>query len=171
MGAYVKISFSSQLAGNYNSALSQSFIYIGKKYGKLANVPGLDDRRYLREGIAYIARKLGKYRKSAVNNMIYPKKIKNSINKQWCFHKGTYAKAYSLILDHLLKSPPSDMRYVRQLLIALYRGDSGGGKKMCSDALIYLQKIMLSLNRNHVTNGANSGIILRDVLKYDKPIP
>ena len=174
MGAYVKISYSSKITGNYNFGLRHSFVYIGRRYGKLANIEGLDDNQYLKEGIAYIAKKIGKYRKSAIKYMIYPKKIKDSINKQWCYHKQVYAKAYFLILEHLFNAPPKDMDYVYILLITLYYENCNSKNdvnKMCSDALLYWQKKMLYLNRNDVTDGENSGILLRDILKYDKMLP
>lgn len=111
MGAYIKISYSSTVAGKSNRGLKEAIEYIGKRYGKLANVEGLSSKRYEKAGIAYIAKRFGHFRKSAVKYMIYPKKIKNSESRQWCYNKQIYVRAYKLILGYLLDAPAKDMDY------------------------------------------------------------
>lgn len=172
MGAYIKIS--SDKAGSCNSGLKQSIVYIGKKYGRLANKEGATSKQYLKSGIAFVAKKFGRMRHNAIKYMIFPKRIKNSTKKQWNFNKQTYARAFSLIVDYLLKAAPEDKEYVYDLLNKLYQDSSGYGddvERICSDALIYWQKKMLSVNRNNPEIGEDAGIMLRDIERYDKPLP
>ena len=172
MAQYIKIS--SELATSCNTGLKKSITFIGKRYGKLAYKGGFKSNEYLKSGVRYIAKRFGRFRISAIKYMYEPKDIKGREAKEWCFNKQVYAKAYSLIVDLLLKSAPEDRNYIYDLLNQLYRESlhhDPSIQRVCSNALIYIQKRMLSLNRNNTCDGLASGSILRTIESNERRIP
>jgi hypothetical protein len=179
MAQYLKIS--SPVGGLRNSGLKRSIIYIGKRYGKLANRDGYKDKEYFKCGIKVIAKLCGAFCKTAILCMVEPKKTKNPDNKKWCYHKQVYGKAYGHIIRLLHKCPPSEKDIVKELLNNLYLDickkleKNNGLAHVCSNALLFWQKDMLGLHEIKpnvsINDRKEAGEILRKIIEVDKPLP
>lgn len=179
MAQYVKIT--SDVAGSSNGALRKAIIYIGKRHGKLANKEGYSSKEYFKCGRDFIAKKCGSFKKTAILRMVEPRRIKGSKAKQWCYNKQAYGKAYSYIISLLLKCPPEDKSYISSLLNMLYQDirkelePGSAPERLCSNALIYWQKSMLSIHEIStnvsVDERQEAGKILSKVKAGDKPLP
>lgn len=172
MGAYLKLDYSC----SYNRGMRKALIYIGRNYGKHKHKNECTDYEYYNSGVEYVAKKFGRFRKNAIRYMVYPKKIKESNNKRWYFNKQIYVKAYSVIVDCLLKSKGDDRAEVLRLLTDLFIESKiidPQAERVCSNALIFWQKKMLSVNCIHQNNATaiEANTILRDIEKSDKRIP
>lgn len=173
MGAYLKLYGPTK---STNEALIKAIVYIGKNFGQYSNKKGLENAKYLKGGIKYIAKKHGRFRITAIKSMIYAKKKKGSDNKCWRFNKQTYAKAYAFIIDKLINCKKRDRNEVLTLLNNLYeetkRVDSNA-ERMCRNALIYWQVTLLNINSiSSETNVAiDSRRIYDHIIASDKKIP
>ena len=72
MSNYLKLEFNTP--SRTNSALKQAITYIGKTNGKLAYKDDYTNKQYLNAGIAFVAKKFGRFRKNAIKYMIFSKK-------------------------------------------------------------------------------------------------
>ena len=179
MAQYLKIS--SLKGGSCNTGLKKSIIFIGKRYGRLANKEGHSSKKYFKYGVKFIANKFGAFRKNAIFRMVKPKSIKNSNAKQWCYNKQVYGKAYGYIIKLLLRCQPKDKEYVTELLNNLYHDICKEPKidsnleRLCSNALIYRQKEMLKLYNNNPKilnyDKEEAGKLLIKIAEFDKPLP
>jgi hypothetical protein len=179
MSRYLKISYPK--GHSCSKGLRWAITYIGKHYGRRANIAGYTDREYFKHGRNFIAKRFGAFSKGAVLSMVKSKGIKDANARQWSYHKRIYVDAYAYIIKLLFKCPPVDMTEVAKLLEGLYQdvcNDSGKGEeleRLCSNALLFWQKQMLSLYRANpnASNGSREDAdkILTGIIKVDKPLP
>lgn len=172
MGAYLKLDYSC----SYNRGMKKALIFIGRCYGKHKHKNVCSDNEYYNSGVKFIAKKFGRFRNNAIKYMVYPKKIKNSNNKRWCFNKQIYVRAYSMIVDCLLKSKGDDRKEVLWLLTDLFiesKNIDPEAERVCSNALVFWQKRMLSVNSIHKDSvtATEANTILQGIEKFDQPIP
>ena len=179
MAQYLKVS--SPVGGSCNNSLKRAITYIGTRYGKLANKNGRTNKEYFKGGRDFVAKRFGAFRKTAINHMVMPKKIKNSKNRHWRYHKRIYDEAYGYIIDLLLKCPPDDKNMVKGLLDDLHQdicvksGEGNGLARHCSNALLFWQKDMLELHKisRNISDDDKevAGKILVKIVEVDKPLP
>jgi tetratricopeptide (TPR) repeat protein len=151
-----------------NRGLIIVIIYIAKHYGKQAN---------LECGIRYIAKHLYfgslEDREEAIYRMIKSKKITNSKNRKWRYHRRIYGEAYEYIVK-LLRNCPRNV--VKNLLNDIHN-ELGTGNKLeqCSDAILYWQKKMLKLHISDpnvsIYNKEDAKKILDKINDVDKHFP
>jgi len=176
MAQYLKIP--SPTGGSCNRNLKKVIRYIGMHYGKLANKKDLEEDEYYVSGLNFIAKRFGSFQKNAIRLMVEPNRIKKSKNRQWCFNKRIYVKAYYYITKLLRKRLPIDEVYITDLFKILYQNiyfvinTDSNLNCLCSDALLHWQKGMLALhevNSNVSENDRDkAGEILRKIEKVDK---
>ena len=175
MSRYLKIEYN---ATTSDTGLKEALIFIGKHYVTNINVDYQKNHResyYLKKGINYIAKLLGRFNRSAIKCMIFPKNMKGKENKEWWFNIKLYSKAYKLILQKLLETSHDEREEVLALLNKLYKSnpDNPNIQRMCSDALIYWQMRMLNVNKVNPDyfKAKNSLEIYEKIKSVDKPIP
>ena len=158
-----------------NSALKKAIIYIGKKYGRNAYVDGLKNDQYLNTGIEYIGKKSRHMSKTAIKNMMKGKKcMKNKV--EWRFHKRKYHIAYKTILKCLCESSKEDIDEVIDLLTNFFienRKFDISIKRVCSQALLFHQMKLLSVNRANQDQSISihSTNVYNNITSIDNAIP
>jgi len=168
MGQNLKLAFNTPSLTN--EGLKEALICIGKHYGKgkLANKSNHDNKYYLKRGVNYIAKKFGKFNIGNIRAM-YKAKIKLRkviINDElptneympmhiWTFNKRIYADAYYEIVQCLKKASKTDpyIDDILQKLFAETKKINPAVENRCSNALIYFQKEMLTINKISLQGG------------------
>ncbi|MBR3686266.1 MAG: hypothetical protein IKL66_02120 [Clostridia bacterium] len=171
MSTYLNLKFNTP--STTNEGLKESLIYIGSRYGYYSNKVDCSQNEYLKGGIAYVAKKFGRFKKNAIRYMIYAKPVKNSSNKVWKFNKNIYSRAYECILKILMSSPNEDRDQVYDMLKKLYLEIVNLGEdveRTYSTALVYWQMQMLKVNSIHKnTDTATSAMkIYNHIKRIDK---
>jgi len=186
----------SPLGESPNIVLRDSIKYIGKYFGKLANKKGCRDWQYLKSGIEYIVKKRIKSslfkkmqsRETVIYKMIVSKKIKNSSNRKWSYHRRIYGEAYGCIIATLFEILRNDKNKnsgkinkdfveINKFLNNQFQKNNQNNnlEPTCSNALIFDQKNMLDLHKNDPNvfkyNREDAKRILDKIIEVDMPLP
>lgn len=155
-----------------NKSLKEAIIFIGKHYGKLASDKYCSQNQYLNSGINYISKPFGRFNKTAIKNMFISTR-KTCGKREWRFKKSRYHKFLEYIinlLDNVDENFAEEANKLLKELLTKLRDDSID--KTYSNALIYHQKVLVSINTaNSDTEIAKeSQKLYREISRVDKPI-